>query len=46
MKVFGTKYSIGSAILTGLHYGDPVLGEVVSLFIVNGSVVVISFKNL
>ena len=46
MKVFGTKYSKGSAILTGLHYGDPVLGEVVNLFIVNTSAVVTCFKQI
>ena len=33
MKVMGTKYSKGSIIITGLTYGNPVLGEVIRILI-------------
>ena len=46
MKVMGTKYSKGSIIITGLTYGNPVLGEVIRILISDQGIVVLCYERL
>ena len=42
----GTKYSKGSIIITGLSYGNPVLGEVIRMLISDEGIVVLFYERL
>ena len=46
VKVMGTKYCKGSIIITGLSYGNPVLGEVIKIFVSDQGIVVLSYERL
>ena len=42
----GTKYSKRSIIITGLSYGNPVLGEVIRILISDQGIVVLFYERL
>ena len=43
MKVYGTKYARGCAVVVALHHGVPIFGKVEQVLIV-GEIVILRYK--
>ena len=46
MKVYGTRYARNDVIVAGLDHGDPVLGKITQVLVVDGSLVIFQYQLL
>ena len=46
MKVFGTLYAKNCVLVIGIRHGDPVLGQMKQVLVVDGSTVVFQYNCL
>ena len=45
VKIFGTSYSTGCVIITGLYHGQPTFGEIIKVLLVMGNII-FQYKTL
>ncbi len=39
VKIFGTRYSEGCVIITGLNYGQPIFGQISKILLAMGNII-------